>query len=403
MPSQNNNKRSLLLLLVMGLVAVMSCTKEDEYKKYITNGSEIRYTGKLDSMEIRSGYNRVEVSGLFMGDPNVASCKIYWDSRRDSVTLLVKRTSGVDTLRHIISGLSEGSHSFEIVTFDMSGNHSVSVKGSGYVYGDRYKGALLNRPVTSAELDAEGNAVITWGDFDITSGARGTIHTYTNNSNETVSVYAPVQQTTTKLPGYKAGTRYDYKTVYLPDSSAIDTFYSASDNQGVKANITATYIKNAGPPFLASSSGGRWGIPADWTVNADVKNAGGYGGLDAGSWLPSAALSMEAGWGLPAVPNGKIYQTFTLPAGKYAFEVVTGDCSDSPTTKYISVAKGASLPDIDNVATEALQYITISKYTTNKLQFELTEATQISIGFQAKLPDTGTFFKVFNVKLYSMP
>lgn len=396
-----HNKNNALALISLLLITFFSCSKMDDYKKY-TAGGEISYIGKLDSLVIRSGFKRVQIKGLFMADPKVTSCRIYWDNRADSVTVTIKRTNAVDTLNRLIEGLSEGSHSFEIVTMDAVGNRSVTVRGNANVYGERYQSGLINRPVASGELGDNGNATITWGDFDINGGARGTVLTYTNVNNVPVSLFAPVQQATTQLPNYKSGTTFDYKTAYLPDSSCIDTFYAPILKVGVKTNITAQYIKNAGPPFLAASSDGRWGIPANWTVSNDVKNANGYGGLDAGNWLPGAALSIEAGWGLPAVPNGKIYQTFTLPAGKYSLEVLTGDCSDNITTKHITVAQGNTLPNIENIAT-AFKYMGITKNALNKLAFELGSATEISVGVQAKLPDTGTYLKVFSIRIFKLP
>lgn len=394
------HQHKLILPFVL-LITFFSCSKMDDYKQYTANG-EITYISKLDSLVIRSGFNRVQIRGLFMADPKVTSCRIYWDNRADSVTVTVKRTNNVDTLSRIIEGLSEGAHSFEIVTMDASGNRSVTLRGNCNVYGQRYQNGLINRPVASGELGDNGNVTIIWGDFDITGGARGTVQTYTNVNNVPVSLYAPVQQATTQLPNYKSGTTFDYRTAYLPDSNCIDTFYAPLLKVGVKTNITAQYVKNAGPPFLAASNDGRWGIPADWTVSNDVKNANGFGGLDFGSWLPGAALSMEAGWGLPSVPNGKIYQTFTLPAGKYSLEVLAGDCSDNITTKYIMVAPGNAPPDIDNVATN-IKYMGITKNSLNKLAFELGSATQVSVGLQAKLPDTNTFLKVFSVRLFKLP
>lgn len=398
---QHNRNNTLVLITLTLLITFFSCSKMDDYKKY-TAGGEITYIGKLDSLVIRSGFKRVQIRGLFMADPKVTSCRIYWNNRADSITVTIKRTNTVDTLNRIIEGLSEGSHSFEIVTMDAVGNRSVTVRGNANVYGERYQTGLINRPVASGELGDNGNVTVTWGDFDINGGARGTVLTYTDVNNVPVSLFAPVQQATTQLPNYKSGTTFDYKTAYLPDSTCIDTFYAPILTVGVKTNITAQYIKNAGPPFLAASSDGRWGIPADWTVSNDVKNANGYGGLDAGSWLPGAALSIEAGWGLPAVPNGKIYQTFTLPAGKYSLEVLTGDCSDNISTKYITIAQGNTLPDIDNAAT-ALKYMGITKNALNKLAFELEHTTEISVGLQAKLPDTGTYLKVFSIRIFKLP
>ena len=105
---------------------------------------------------------------------------------------------------------------------------------------------------------------------------------------------------------------------------------------------------------------------------------------------------------MPPVPNGKIYQTFTLPAGKYTLTVTAGDCSDGGT-KYITVAKGTSLPDIGNVPADALVYKTISKNSDNMLNFTLTDASPVAIGIQACMLAQNNFLKIFKVRLMRYP
>lgn len=397
------NKNIIYICLLIGLLA--ACSKSDDYKeRFIANGGEIIYVGKVDSLRIKSGNRRVLVNALISPDPKVTFCRIYWDNKADSVSVPIVHSAKADTLNRILTGLQEGRHTFEVVTFDASGNRSVTVTASGAVYGERYEASLSNRPVLSGELLPSGNTSIVWGEFDLSSGARASVVSYTKTDGSTAAVTSPVTEMTTTLPAYKAGSKYTYRTVYVPDSASIDTFYTASSaGMGVKTEITSQYVKNAGPNFKNSAGGtDRWRTPADWVTTADVRNANGIGGLDAGSWLPSVALSMEAGWGLPAVNNGKIYQTLTLPAGKYTLEALMGDCSDAGE-KYLVIAKGAGLADIGQVATSSLVYKSMVRNVTNTLTFELTAATEITIGAQAKLPDTGTFFKIFNVKLYSMP
>ncbi len=57
------NKLIVLALLVVGLV-IFSCSDEDEYLKYV-EGGEISYTGKIDSLKVYPGLNRVRIEGLF--------------------------------------------------------------------------------------------------------------------------------------------------------------------------------------------------------------------------------------------------------------------------------------------------------------------------------------------------
>lgn len=357
----------------------------------------------MDSVKIYSGRLRVKVIGLLTADPKITTCKITWDQGRDSAVYSIGKVTGIDTFNNIVN-VPEGVNSFKIQTFDATGNGSMIVNATGTAYGPKYESGLTNRPVARAELLANGNAEVTWDSFDTTTGARATVISYTTTSNTTASVSVPLSQAVTELPDFKGGTSISLITQYLPVPTAIDTFYSAVQTVGVMYDITDLYISNAGINF-ANSDGGtdRWRTPAVWTTTADVRNGGNdIGGLDAGSWLPSVALSIEAWWGMSAIPNGKIYQTFTLPAGKYTFIATAGDCSTGGT-KYVTVAAGAMLPDIGNVPAAAIVYKSIDKWADNKLNFTLTTPTQVAVGIQAGMTAEGNYMKVFKVRLYGTP
>lgn len=395
-------KIDIALTLFVLTLSIVSCTKWDDYTKYTAEGETI-YTGKMDSVKIYSGKQRVKMTGLLPADPNITRCKITWNNGRDSTEYNISKGIGIDSFNKIIN-VPEGINSFKIQTFDVTGNSSLVVNAIGTAYGPKYESGLVTRPVARAELLSNGNAEITWDKFDTTTGAKATVISYTTTSNTTVKVTVPPSQPVTSLPGFKGGTSISLVTQYLPVPTVIDTFYSAAQSVGVMYDVTSLYIVNAGINF-ANSDGGtdRWRTPANWITTADVRNTGNnIGGLDAGSWLPSTALSLEAWWGMPAIPNGKIYQTFTLPAGKYTFIATAGDCSTGGT-KYITVAAGSALPDIGNVAASALVYKSIDKNVDNKLDFTLASATQVAVGIQGSMTAEGNYMKVFKVRLYGTP
>src|SRR5690606_17809370 len=120
------------------------------YKDFLKDG-ETSYTGKIDSLEVLSGRNRVNVKGLFISDPKISECRIYWNSGSDSISVPVTRTQNVDTLDVIIDNLPENIYSFEVRTFDALGNKSVAVSKIGTVYGNRYQTSLYNRPEVSSK------------------------------------------------------------------------------------------------------------------------------------------------------------------------------------------------------------------------------------------------------------
>ena len=395
-------KINIALTLFVFTLSIVSCTKWDDYKKYTAAG-ETTYTGKLDSVKIYSGKLRIKMTGLLPADPKITRCKITWNNGKDSTEYNINKGIGIDSFNKIIN-VPEGINSFKILTFDAVGNSSLVVNALGTAYGPKYESGLLNRPVARAELLANGSAEVTWDSFDTTSGAKATLISYTTTGNTTAKVVVPLNQAVTTLPNFKGGTSISLVTQYLPVPTAIDTFYCAAQSVGVMYDVTSLYIANAGINF-ANSAGGtdRWRTPANWITTADVRNTGNdIGGLDAGSWLPSTALSLEAWWGMPAIPNGKIYQTFTLPAGKYTFIATAGDCS-SGGTKYITVAAGSALPDIGNVAASALAYKSIDKNLDNKLSFTLASPTQVAVGIQGSMTAEGNYMKVFKVRLYGTP
>jgi hypothetical protein len=179
-------------------------------------------------------------------------------------------------------------------------------------------------------------------------------------------------------------------------------------NPDVKGDISVFYLKNYQQTFTSTvvSGTGRWRIPTDWTVTSPMLNHGGYGGWDSDD---GTVLAVESGWGAPAIVNGKMYETFTLPAGNYTF---TADLYKNGFNNpvYIVAAAGSTLPDATLVPTASLGYFSmvsthldVGAYDTYpSFNFALTQPTQISIGFVVtNMTDGGEFWRVKNVKLVS--
>ncbi len=387
---------SIFLLAVMALA---SCKKQDDYKKFI-QGGEISYTGKIDSVKILSGQNRVLVRGLFLADPKVSSLKVFWNNQKDSVVIPVKRKNVVDTLSYFIN-MPEGLQNFVLYTYDNAGNKSIPVYKSGKSYGDRYMSTLSNRPITLAQTGADGVTRISWGNMDRLTGVFATDVEYTNTSNQVVKVRTPIDSTNTILPNFKTSTEIRYRTLFLPDTVSIDTFRVNYTTRYVpkfiNEDVTNTYLKNTGSPFTVGDyDGSRWGTLANWTSNAGAKNisSGRYGGYEYRSRV--GVLSFEAGWGLPALNNGLIYQTITLPAGTYSF-ILNGLDQNTGGTRYIAVAEGNTLPNVSSITSSSIAYTSVAN---KELKFTLTSAKTVSLGFAVTIDATGNYMKVSSVRLY---
>lgn len=390
----------LLLAAAMG-----SCTSMDEgYKDFIKDG-EISYTGKIDSLHVYSGKNRVQVKGLFISDPKITECRIYWDNRADSVVVPITRTGGIDELNVIIDNLVENVHNFEVRTFDKLGNTSIPVYKIGAVYGNRYQTSLYNRPIATKYFSPK-LTTINFASMDLSTGAYATEVTYTTTANTTVKVQLPIAQSRLDITDFKLGSTFTYKTLFKPNATSIDVFESVATT--VSGN-ELQYLNNFYYPFTRSAyDGARWGIPTDWVVTAAAKShivsSVNYGGLDA------LYISFESGWGQPAITNGKIYQTMILPAGTYNYTINingTSYAADANDKGYFIVATGNTLPDVNDVETSlsTLKWERAKNVTPliRTLSFALLADTEVSVGVVTSsavmTSSTGRHLKINSLKL----
>ena len=379
-------KHLIIPFLTLCLFSVLwSCSEMDEYKKF-TEGGEISYTGKMDSLKILPGKNRVLLQGLIIADPKVSEYRVFWNSGKDSISVPIDRSQGVDTISKIIEGLEENIYNFEVRTYDDPGNSSIPVYSTGEVFGERYQNSLNNRPVISNEL-VGSNLTVNYAGMDRTSGVIGTEIDYTTTAGEMNTAFVPIDSSSAIINDFSSGSEYRYRTLFVPEPTSIDTFYANYKAFTPQMQISSPpYFKNASYPFeIGDNSGGRWNTPANWIHNEAALSHEGYGALD------GDLFDIESGWGQPDIINGKVYQTFVLEPGTYVYNINIKEMNyqgaDSNKDKgYFTVAMGASLPDVDKVessdATLAYERINKANGLSRTLTFTINEVTQVSIGVE---------------------
>jgi hypothetical protein len=389
----------------------------DDYKKKYEPNGPIIYPGKLDSVQVFSGRNRVLLTGLFTSDPKIVKYRVYWNSKQDSIEKAVTRTSGVDTVKLLISGLPEGVMSFEIRTYDNAGHISIPVNLAGNVYGSLYQSSLANRGIAKAELQNDGSALINWADVNADDGLISMRIKYTDvtsKQHDTLITSVPTDLSTS-LPKFKAGSSISYSTAFIPNKTAIDTFYVDYQTHSVKAEVTSIYLSNVSSPFQRATFDGRWGtLAAPWITNAAAKNKdngvnGGYSS-DAGG-----VINWET-WNNSPVVDGILYQPTSspLPAGEYTvlFDAYS-EVQANSTVYCVAAAGGNGLPVLANLSTalgSAGMYNGVpvgktgpSSRETRSFTFKLTSPQVVSIGFLGNMVgngNPGNYFQVFSIKLY---
>lgn len=225
----------MIMALFISICALSACKKMDStFKEFVVPGG-VTYTGKITSPVVYAGRNRVKISWLKGSDPNVTSAKVFWNNYTDSVIVSILPTD--ETISVIIGNLEEQTYSFIIKTYDNKGNSSIPVELLGSSYGDKYQNNLLNRPVIASDLDLSNKLNLQWGSANITGGFYATEVNYTDNTGNMKVVRFGVLDLFSVITDYKQGTTYKYRTVYVPNSISIDTFYTAYSVQKVAEKI----------------------------------------------------------------------------------------------------------------------------------------------------------------------
>ncbi|WEA02152.1 DUF4998 domain-containing protein [Mucilaginibacter sp. SJ] len=403
-------------LLVLVTFVVSACTKMDDYKKKYEPNGPIIYPGKLDSVQVFSGRNRVLLTGLFTSDPKIIKYRVYWNSKQDSIETPVTRTSGVDTAKLLIPNLPEGIMTFEIRTYDNGGHVSIPVTLAGNVYGSLYQSSLSNRGIAKAELQTDGSALINWADVNADDGLLSMRIKFTDASNkqhDTLIISSPTGLSTS-LPKFKAGSVITYRTAFKPNKTAIDTFYTDYQDHSVKADVTSIYLSNTGP-FQRNTFDGRWGtLAAPWITNAAAKNKD--GGTNGGYSSDGGGTINWETWNNTPVVNGIVYQATSsaLPAGNYIVSFDSYSEVQSNSSVYCVAAAGGNgipiLADLSTALGSVKMYNGANVGTTGPssrevktFTFTLSSSQVVSIGFLGNLVgngNPGNYFTVFNIKLF---
>ena len=218
----------IIYIFIFLVLLGAGCQKmDDSYRKYVVPGGKY-YPEKPRDAGVRSGKGRVQVFWLKGTDPTVKRATIFWNGGMDSVAADV--TGQGDTINKIIDGLKEQQYTFEMYTYDDQGNKSIAAEAIGASYGTVYQNSLLNRPINSGVVNDNGEVTVYWGAASSTNGAISTEVSYTDNQSKTKKQTFPVSDIKSVINDLKDVSDLKYRTVFLPDSMAIDTFYTAFDS-----------------------------------------------------------------------------------------------------------------------------------------------------------------------------
>lgn len=239
---KNKNLRLFSVLAASLLLATQACEQmEDTYARYLADG-EIVYPGKADSLRAFPGNRRIKLQWLIISDPKVVKAVIYWNNNADSLEVPIQKTSSVDTISVMLPDMAEGLYTFDVYTYDNFGHRSIGNQVIGEVYGETYQQTVGNRLIRSVEwldLPQEGEipafkgAQINWFGLNVQAVFMNIRYTHEDGTRidvreEPVRIAGrpPLFRETTRLPGCRENSLITYRTAFMPDTAAIDTFYT---------------------------------------------------------------------------------------------------------------------------------------------------------------------------------
>lgn len=204
---------ALLLTYVM-----MACSDMDESFRHFYKDGEAIYAAKPDSIASRPGKGRILLQ-MFVKSYRINLIRVYWNSSSDSLDIPV---AGPGVYEKMVDNMDERGHVFQVISFDEFGNQSIPVEVISRAYGDMFQQVLSNRVIKSTSTFENNSITINWSG-PVDNAIRCDL-VYTNTSGVETVLSIPMSETKTVVSDLLSGLRY--RTLFLPDTTAIDTFYT---------------------------------------------------------------------------------------------------------------------------------------------------------------------------------
>lgn len=211
-------------LAFLALLAMMACNKKyHNYEHFIDDGP-IVYPGRADSLQALAGNERILLAWAVPSDLNITQYKVFWNFGTDSLTIPGRQPTSSDSVKLFVNGMAQGSYSFTVYSYDKEGHRSVGTHAIGNVYGSIFSSTIFNRPISSLKRDvAASTLTVAWVGLD--AKCIGTEWSYTGSDGQPASFFSPIADST-KLTSCDVTRPISYRSLFLPEAKAIDTFYT---------------------------------------------------------------------------------------------------------------------------------------------------------------------------------
>ncbi len=262
-------KKIIKLLAYISILLLYSCNGMlDNIEGYLNEGETV-YVGKIDSVKSLPGKNRIQIVGVLQYGITQTNCIIMWkapNGQVDSLNVPIERINQVDKFSVILDNMNEGQYDFTLVTEDSQKNKSLPTTTQGYCYGDFYQQSLLNRGVAQI-----AGRTIEWRSMN-EEDAIFTEVLYEKEDGTTGIIIVDISDSKTYLSECSPNGRISWRTSYIPEPNAIDTFYTEYETLNAPDNfvqeLDKSMFKEVKLPTDANM--GHWGFSLSHIWNGNT-------------------------------------------------------------------------------------------------------------------------------------
>ena len=241
-------KNKLLLQILAYQVLFFSGCKDmnDLHSPYLENG-EINYVARPDSVKVYGGNGRVKFD-CYISDIRVENFSITWQQGLTYTTIVVPLAQDKPTEQGLFSfvlgdgnrRIREDNHVFTFISDNGKGVKSIPFNVIGDVYGSNYELTIIGRKTERFSVIDDGVEM----EFDppVNDQDIGVEIMYRSRDGQEQKDEYTVEELETPI----AVTNLDfshaisYRTLYLPEENAIDTFYTAAVTPS--GTVTSTVV-----------------------------------------------------------------------------------------------------------------------------------------------------------------
>jgi hypothetical protein len=254
-----------LTAIAVTLFLLISCgDMNDLHQEYIKDGETV-YMPKPYSVKFLSGNKRIYFECILYNAPNVTSIDIFWNRRDSSRIIPVTPGTGIYAVREWIDNMDEQSYTLEVRTSDAFGQHSLWTTGFASAYGDMFQQSLANRPYRGFALtdrNGEVSVELTW-----INAAERLIYSevrYDDEDGDPRMIRVSPLEAITVCEQATVNSTFEYRSAFLPEPEAADTFYTEWKRIAPDPNYTLAmdgWTATASSYENSAAYGQQWGPP----------------------------------------------------------------------------------------------------------------------------------------------